>query len=315
VNALVTGGTGFIGYHLVKELSKSGTNIFCAVRNKEKAQRLLNPFNVKFIYADITDKDSIKKDINTKINALFHCAGCVDNKNKKNLYNINVLGTERMCELSIELGIDRMVYTSSVSVVSGNPEVLLVEDLPYKAGNPYGESKIEAEKITLKYRLKGLKVAIFRPCMVYGENEPHLLKRLCWLAKHKLFPVVNGGSTKLHLVYVKNVVDAMIFSLKNDGFLKGTFFIADKEVLTVKEIANIMTHALNAPKPYNIQIPSFLIPLLKRLPYLGKKLDFFLKDRIYSIERILSQGFKHTYSAEKSFAASCKTLYGKRINK
>ncbi|NQT22809.1 MAG: NAD(P)-dependent oxidoreductase [Candidatus Omnitrophica bacterium] len=310
MNVLVTGGTGFIGYHLVKELSKSENNIYCVIRNKEKAERLLTPFNARLIHADITEKDAIKRSLDKKIDVLFHCAGCVDNKNKENLYKVNVLGTERMCELSMELGIERMVYTSSISVVSGNENVPLVEDLPYKATNPYGESKIQAEIKALEYRKKGLKIAIIRPCMVYGEGEPHLLKTLCWLAKHRLFPVINSGDNRLHLVYVKNVVDLMIFALINDGMLKGAFFIADKEVLTVKEIIHIMVEALGAPSPYNIHIPSLIIPFLLCLPYMGKRISFFLKDRVYSIDKIISLGFKHAYPARVNFAASCKSVYG-----
>ena len=311
-NILVTGSTGFIGKHLVEELSKRGRyNIFCLARDSLKAE-YLTKFGVKFIYADITQEESLKKLLNYKIDFLFHCAGYVK-RNKALLYKINVSGTENICRLAENLNVERMVYLSSVAVVSGNNLVPLYEDLPYKATNIYGESKIEAEKKVIDYREKGLRTVILRPCMVYGEGEPHMLRQLLTLLKFRLFPLINGGRNKFHLVYVKNVVDAMIFSLNKDEFLKGTFFIADNEVLTVKEVFTILSKAINLSPPWNV--PRVLSPFLLNIPLVGKRLRFFLKDRAYSIEKIKNLGFRPTYSAEQALIKSARYfLYEKRRN-
>ncbi len=311
-NVLVTGSTGFIGKYLVEELSKRGRyNIFCLARDSLKAESLTK-FGVKFIYADITQGESLKNLLNYKIDFLFHCAGYVK-RNRALLYKINVSGTENICRLAENLNVERMVYLSSVAVVSGNNIVPLYEDLPYKATNIYGESKIEAEKRVINYREKGLRTVILRPCMVYGEGEPHMLRQLLTLLKFRLFPLINGGRNKFHLVYVKNVVDAMIFSLNKDEFLKGTFFIADNEVLTVKEIFTILSKAINLSPPWNV--PRVLSPFLLNIPLVGKRLRFFLKDRAYSIEKIKNLGFRPTYSAEQALIKSARYfLYEKSRN-
>ena len=302
-NVLVIGSTGFIGRYLVEELSKrGGYNIFCLVRSPLKAESLTR-FGVKFIYADITQEESLKKLLNYKIDFLFHCAGYVKG-NKALLYKINVSGTENICRLAKNLNVERMVYLSSVAVVSGNNIVPLYEDLPYKATNIYGESKIEAEKRVINYRQKGLRTVILRPCMVYGEGEPHMLSQLLTLLKFRLFPLINGGRSKFHLVYVKNVVDAIIFSLSKDEFLKGTFFIADNEVLTVKEVFAILSRAINLSPPWNI--PRILTPLLLNIPLAGKRLRSFLKDRVYSIEKIKDLGFGPAYSTEEALIKSAR---------
>ncbi|MBU2504519.1 MAG: NAD(P)-dependent oxidoreductase [Candidatus Omnitrophica bacterium] len=301
-NVLITGSTGFIGRHLVAELAKTkGYNIFCLVRNPFKV-KFLAKLGVKFIYADITQSSSLEKILDYKIDIIFHCAGYVNNKNRDLLYKINVLGTKNICRLAKKLDIERMVYLSSVSVVSGNPLVPLCEDLPYKATNIYGESKIEAEKKVIDYRKKGLRSVILRPCMVYGEGEPHMLGLLLFLLKFRLLPLINGGRNKLHLVYVKNVVEAMLFSLNNDKFLQGTFFIADNEVLTVKDIFTILAAAINSSPPWDI--PVILNHFFLNIPFVGKKLKFFLKDRIYSIEKIKSLNFNPIYPAQESLKNS-----------
>ena len=312
MNVLITGSTGFIGKFLVRRLSKSVFNIFCLVRSKEKA-KILEPLGVKFIYADITRDKSLEKILNYKIDVLFHCAGYVKNRNRNLLHKINVLGTENICGLAKKLNVERMVYLSSVSVVSGNDCMPLHEDLSYKATNMYGESKIEAEKKVIDYRKKGLRSVILRPCGVYGEGEPHMLGLLLRLLKFRLLPLIDDGRKKLHLVYVKNVVEAMIFSLNNDEFLKGTVFVADNEVLTIKEVFTILSRAINLSAPWNV--PMILNPFLLNTPFIGKRLEFFLKDRVYSIERIKSLGFDFLYPAGQSLTRSARYfLDGKKKN-
>jgi len=157
------------------------------------------------------------------------------------------------------------------------------------------------------------RTVILRPCMVYGEGEPHMLRQLLTLLKFKIFPLINGGRNKFHLVYVKNVVDAMIFSLNKDEFLKEAFFVADNEVLTVKEVFTILSKAINLSPPWNL--PRGLTPFLLNIPLVGKRLRFFLKDRVYSIEKIKNLGFRPTYSAEEALIKSARYfLYEKRRN-
>ena len=305
MNVLITGATGFIGRNLAEELSgKKGFNIFCLVRNDKKAESLKH-LGVKFIYADITEKHTLMKILRHKVDVVFHCAGYVGNK-KDLLYAVNVLGTENVCELAQRLNVERFVYLSSVSVISGNTEVPLTEELPYKATAVYGKSKIEAERKVLEFRKSGLRAVILKPCMVYGEDEPHSLKLLCFLLKHRFFPLIDDGKKKLHLVYVKNVVEAMIYSLAGDEFLNGTFFIADNEVYSVKTIFELIAKAVKAPPPWNL--PSAGKTVLLKTPFLGKKLSFFLKDRIYSIDRIKSLGFNPPYELEVSLKKSVESF-------
>lgn len=306
MNILITGATGFIGKNLAEAFSKRpGHTLFCLVRNPQKA-KALEPYGVKLIYGDITNKASLGRLLNYKIDVIFHNAAYVENKNPKLLYQANVLGSENICELALSLGVERLIYTSSVAVVSGNPQVPLTEDLPFKATNIYGESKIEAEKVILKYRKKGLNIVIVRPPMIYGEDEPHMLKVLLFITKHRLFPLLNKGKSKLHLGYVKNVVEAMIFLLDKKGALEGSFFVGDEEILTVREVFDTLARALRVkPLP---NLPAWLKPIVISLPFIGRKINFFAKDRVYSLERIRSLGFKAPFKAGESLAKSAQSF-------
>lgn len=306
MKVLITGATGFIGKHLVKHLYQDKQyEISCLIRNPQKAQ-FLNDLGVTIIYADINAPNSFNTIPKQQFDILFHCAAHVNFKERELLFKTNVNGTENICALALKLNVKKLIYPSSVAVVSGNPLSPLIEDLPYSATNAYGESKIEAEKIVINYRSKGLPSVILRPCMIYGEDEPHALPGLFKILKYRLFPFINGGNSKLHLVYIENVIEAMLYAITHDNMLQGTYFVADNEVLTVKEIFTIFCQAIGAPSPLNI--PNFINPFILNLPRVGAKLRFFLKNREYSINSLKQKGFTPSYPAEESLYKSAKAL-------
>jgi nucleoside-diphosphate-sugar epimerase len=304
---LVTGATGFIGGAIVEDLVKERHEVFALVRRTSSIAHLAS-LGVKFVFGDITDIDSLYA-ITGKFDAIFHCAAYVDDKNRKKLKAVNIKGTESICKLAVRLGVERLIYLSSVAVVSGHFQVPLTEDLSYSATNLYGESKIEAERIVWDFRRKGLPSVILRPPMVYGENEPHLLKLILFLIKHRIFLIPAGGKSKLHLSYVKNVSQAAVMALHHKDFLKGAYFVADKEVLTTGEIYSIMAQAIGAKEP--IILPMGFSVFLSKTPWLGPKLNLFIKDRVYDISRIEQLGYKPRFQAQEALTKSARFFYPK----
>ncbi|OGW75973.1 MAG: hypothetical protein A2Z72_04745 [Omnitrophica bacterium RBG_13_46_9] len=279
----ITGATGFIGRNLSKRLAENGHDVICGGRSLDRLKELSG--KVKAAYTELEDKEAIRGLLRReRPEVLFHCAALVESHSLKKLRRINVEGTRNVLDVCMAEGVGRVIYLSSIAVVSGNTQVPLTEDLPYKATGAYGQSKLEAEKIALDYRKKGLKIAILRPCMVYGEHEPHGLPRLIEALKKRLFPILGRGENKIHLVSVENVVDAMTLCLSKEEAYGGSYFIADKEVLTMKELLVYITWILGVKPP--IAVPRCAAVLLARLPFIGEKISFFLKDRVYSIKRL-----------------------------
>ena len=302
----VTGATGFIGRNLVEGLfKKGGHTLLCLVRKSAKA-KALERFGVTLIYGDVTRKTSLDKLLNYKVDAIFHTAGYVEDKNPALLHRVNVLGSENVCRLALSLGVERLIYTSSVAVISGNPQVPLTEDLPFKATNIYGESKIEAEKIVCKYRERGLRAVVVRPPMIYGEDEPHMMKLLLFITRHRLFPLLDKGKAKFHLGYVKNITEAMLFLLDKKEALEGSFFLGDKEILTAREVFDIFSTILKVKLLPNL--PAWLKPVVTSFPLIGRKLNFFSKDRVYSLERIKSLGFNPPFKTKESLVKTAQSF-------
>lgn len=300
---LITGATGFIGGRLVGELLKKGHSLTALVRAPDRALALKQR-GIETVCADIRDRAAVDKLALPPVDAICHCAALVDNKNAAALHECNAYGTENLCRLALKQPDSRMVYLSSVAVVSGNHRVPLVEDLPYSATNLYGTSKIEAEKIVLSFRSRGLRAAIIRPSMVYGEGEPHLMGLILSLLKRRVLPIPHPGDNRLHLAYVGNVVNALLLALQTDVMLEGTYFIADQEALSVKEVATIFSRSIGAGEPP--EIPAWLMPAVSRLPWAGKKISFFLKDRVYDITRILKAGYIEEFHAREALASTAR---------
>ncbi|OQA92326.1 MAG: 3 beta-hydroxysteroid dehydrogenase/Delta 5--_4-isomerase [Elusimicrobia bacterium ADurb.Bin231] len=308
---LITGATGFIGRNAALRLLREGHIISVLVRNASKAS-FLKSAGAQLICKDITDKNLSDNIGMRDFDVIIHCAGLVQNCNYNKLYSVNVKGSENICRLALELGVKKLIYTSSVSVISGNDKPSLTDDLPYKASNLYGKSKMEAEKIVVGYRQKGLRIAILRPSMVYGENEPHLTNLLLTLMKYRLMPMPGNGAAKWHLVYIKNLVEVYSAAVKNDAYLDGTFLVADEEVLTVKEIFKIFSENIGGKMPYSLPDP--ITGFLRYVPYFGDKIRFFLKDRVYDTSRLRAAGCKMPHKAQDALKLTAKHWIKKRRN-
>jgi len=280
---LITGATGFIGRYLAQELVARGYTNLAALARKTANTSFLESMKMEIIRADITDPVSLGA-VAGEWDVIFHCAGLVDDRDKDMLHRVNVNGTENICRFAVERRMKKLIYVSSVSVNSGNTETALTEDLPYKPTNIYGESKLEAEKAAIRFRDAGLPMVIVRPCMVYGEGEPHMMALLTKLMRWRLLALPDSGTARWHLVSVRNVASCLLRCMEDDRALGQIFNIADKEILTVREVFEIFSKSLGVPLP--VRLPRFLTAILKVIPVVGRRVKFLCKDRVYSIKRL-----------------------------
>jgi len=279
---LITGATGFIGKQTSKRFIELGHEVVCAGRSLDKLDSLKT--KAKISYLDITDRESVNKLIfENKPDLLIHCAASVINKDLDNLRRTNVGGTRNVLDACFKNKIERVIYISSIAVLSGNKGAVLSDDLPLAANSLYGISKLEAEKVAIDYRNKGSKIAIIRPPMVYGEGEPHLLSLIARLIRWRMLPIIGDGNNKLHMVDIDNLVDLIMLCIENQEAYEGTYLVADKEIMKVKEFFDIIAKAQGAASPFHIH--KCIIPILEKIPFFKDKLSIFTRDTICNTER------------------------------
>lgn len=179
MHVLVTGATGFIGFHTVMALLEAGHSVRLGVRNREKMEQLYTPLGVDCTdcaVCEITDREGIENAL-TGCDAVVHTAALVSlDKNKAELiYRTNVTGTELVIGTAVEMGIGSIVHVSSSTAFYDAYAAVINEALPLAEPNtPYGRSKADSAKFVGGLIAKGARIATSYPTGVIGPDDPAL---------------------------------------------------------------------------------------------------------------------------------------------
>src|SRR5690554_4322531 len=207
MNAFVTGGTGFIGSHLVDQLISHPdyNEIYCLVRNNEKWIK-----GKSFIKVS-GDLHSIKpiEEALAKTDIIFHLAAIVKAPSEKEFLHANVEATENILRLAKKHGIKKVVLLSSLAAAGPSNGTPKDEMSPMEPVSMYGRSKKAMEEMVHKIAAKDMSVTILRPPAVYGPREEQIFT-LFKMMKNGLAPIVGDGShPEVSLIYVMDLIQAI----------------------------------------------------------------------------------------------------------
>lgn len=255
MNALITGATGFIGSHLAEKLFKRDYEVSCLAR-KTSDLKWLEGLDIRLIYGDCSDKDSLNRCVEG-YDYIFHLAGLTKAICKDDFYSVNTKGTENIIEAVKRHNprIKRFVYLSSLSA-SGPGATSHLPDENHKPHpvSDYGKSKLMGEEAVLKYS-DTVPVSILRPSAVYGPRDREFLL-IFKLIKSGFLPYWGDGYTSL--IYIDDLIDAIILAGEKENAVGKTYFISDGMVYSNSEIVKEIASAMGV-KVYKIRLPkSFL---------------------------------------------------------
>lgn len=172
MKVFLTGATGYIGANLALKLANAGYVVHALIRSPKKAKVIEHP-NIKLFDGDILDVLSLKKAMSS-CEAIFHLAAyaSVWAKDPATYFKINVQGTKNILNVALELGIKKMVYTSTAGVIGPSYDKPATEESIRKVDffNEYESSKSLSENWALSYLSKGLETVIVYPPRVYGPG-------------------------------------------------------------------------------------------------------------------------------------------------
>jgi dihydroflavonol-4-reductase len=172
---LITGGTGFIGSHLLRLLVARGVEVTAMVR-PETAAEALSALPVRVVRADMRDRRAVRRTLKD-VRVLYHLAGTTNMAlPREAMFALTVEGTRVVLEEALRAGVERVVYTSSVAAIGPAPPGRVADETNvWDAGRqaiPYVDAKHEAEMIVLQLVARGLPAVIVNPAHVLGPGDP-----------------------------------------------------------------------------------------------------------------------------------------------
>jgi UDP-glucose 4-epimerase len=259
---LITGASGFVGYHLIEEAINNNLEVFAAVRKTSKTGHL-NGFDIKYTYPDFADLQSLKNDImENRYDYIIHAAGVTKARSSIEYDEINAGYTYNLALASLEnAGLKKFVLVSSLAAVGplNTLSGIITEATTPAPVTAYGRSKLLAEE-KLK-SLTGLNYTILRPTGVYGPRDRDIFIFFKQLNNH-FEPYIGNIEQKLSLIYVTDLAKAAIKALYTGN--KGTYNLSDGNFYNRYALGDITREVLNI-KTIKIHLPVNFVKLIANI--------------------------------------------------
>jgi nucleoside-diphosphate-sugar epimerase len=319
--AAVTGGTGMVGSHLIERLIKEGFAVRALVRNTSDTSFLEQLGNVELFVGDITDAPQELEPFCRGARYIFHCAALVDDwADRDEMYKANVTGLENMIHASQKAPPEKFVFLGSMAVLGMGKQEDLDESAPYvHTGDNYNYTKIEAEKLSMKYgREKGFPIAVLRPPYIYGERDRQFLPRVVASIENRTFTLVGGGTNPISIVYIGNVIEALMLVAKSEKSAGNIYMITDDKPISRKELVKIIAEGMGLPVPtrtapvWFARMMCFIFETMAKItrkkepPLLNRfRLKFLYPHMTFDISKIKNElGYTHPFTLEEGLEQS-----------
>lgn len=265
-NAIITGGSGFVGSHLIKYLLDQGryekiVNIDIVPPN---GQSYLADSRLHFLHHDLReelDPERLKELGFRSDSVIFNLAAIcrIPGHPDIDYFRTNIKGAENVCKLAEELQCSTMVFTSSIAPYGASEELKTEDSIP-QPDNPYGSSKMVAEYIHMGWREKDPQnrhLTILRPGIIFGANEQANFTRLYQSLKRGFFVYPGRKDTRKACIYVKDVARACeYFAINTKGY--ELLNLVYPEAPTIQTICSAITEHTDAGKA-RIKVPGWML--------------------------------------------------------
>lgn len=229
MKAFVTGGTGFIGSHLVDALLEDPevAQVRCLVRGRPK---WLQNKPVEFVKGDLFDLPALTRGMEGT-DVVFHNAATLQAPDAASFDQVNVQATESLIRIAARSGVRRLVVLSSLAAAGPSGAAPRTEADPMEPITAYGRSKMLMEQRIREIAPPGLQVTILRPPAVYGPREEQIFSYFK-LAKFRLSPMLGRPETGISMVHVADLVQGIRLAGNFGNGGVDTFFLSGPEVVS-----------------------------------------------------------------------------------
>jgi dihydroflavonol-4-reductase len=244
----VTGGTGFVGLNLIRELRAANWDVTACHRMSSNLE-LIRRFGPRLVVADVVDRQALMAAMPERPDAVFHVAGSVNFWRPKNdeQTRINVEGTRNAVEVALERKAHRFIHMSSLAAWGPSDGDVIDENTPSRApGHPvnYFRTKWLAEQEVQRGIERGLKAVFINPANILGPYDPNTWSRAFTLAKQGKVPLAPPGAAPF--CHVREVIRATIAAVDRGGI--GERYLLAGTQASYRELMQLI-HELLGLKP------------------------------------------------------------------
>ena len=244
MRCLVTGGTGFIGSHVVELLLAKGWDVVCPVRSPSSCRYL------RGTTARIISLDSLKSSLREmhELDCVIHVAGATRALNYQGYYQANVELTRNLLALLKRSpggkSLRRFILVSSQAAAGPSIDDLTfrVESDPPSPVSLYGRSKLEAEQLVASYA-QDLPVTVVRPPAVFGPRDVDVLG-VFKCARYRLAPCIAGPDRLVSIIYVEDLAEGIVSAALSPEAEGQTYFMANREPVIWRQFALLVARVM-----------------------------------------------------------------------
>lgn len=283
---LVTGGTGFIGSHLVEALLKERIAVRCLVRDTNRLN-WLEHVNTEFVRADLADYDSLERVV-SGVDTIFHLAGKTVSATEEEFYIANAKGTMNLLKAAFQNnpGLRRFVYVSSLAAVGPSPrdEPMSEDHIPNPL-SPYGASKLAGEEAVLTFHPQ-IPITIVRPPIVYGPRDTAIFNFFRTIDKG-IKPVLGWRTRFGSFIYVEDLVRGLMLAADNEKAVGKTYFLVTDSRVPYKDLNRAIAKALGK-KAVTFHVPVFgvmMSVLFHEVFHRGKKSNLITWHKLRELQQ------------------------------
>ncbi|MFX1505176.1 MAG: NAD-dependent epimerase/dehydratase family protein [Promethearchaeota archaeon] len=327
---MVTGGSGFVGSHIVDALEKqfSPLSISLIVRDQTKVNARVESGMVIF-QGDITSPKAVSHAItNFQPDLVIHAAALADDwAPLSRLMEVNAQGTQNIIDVMTQSSsANSLIYISSSGVYPRKTGTHISEDTPYDPFGDYHKSKVAAEKIVKNaIEKKLIEGTILRPPNVMGIRDFTHMARICQAIKIGKFPLINNGKAVQTWVAAEDLAHAVILAITRQEKANGQIYNVKSFEIAVKDLYDLIVLKLNISKPpknypyYLAYIGGFVSEMVGKIKGKPSTLNRyrvikFSKDRLFDDTKIRSElGYLPKATAEATIIDTVDWLINEEI--
>ncbi len=259
MNIFVTGGSGFIGRHLIRQLVAQKHTVI-ALSRSPNSDMLLHQMGAKPLRGHLHDLPALRAGME-KCDAVFHLAAWygLGKRRSAQAERINVAGTHNVLHTAYRAGIRRIIYTSSIAVFGDTKGRLVDESYRYEGPflSEYDRTKWLAHyRVALPLIEQGAPITILMPGAVYGPGDTSIVHDLMHLFLQGRLPFIPGPETALTYAHVEDVARGHVLALEKGK--PGEDYILAGPVRTMREMAHLWAALGNRSAP-RLEIPAGLL--------------------------------------------------------